>query len=83
MLCWVLSGSSIALRAPELKVTVSKQVIWVLLTGYLMCIWGKSTTFPSSSQPFPTCNFISLVLALGLLALVVQVIGLLFLAFCS
>lgn len=70
-------------EAPALKVTVSKQAIWVLFTGYLMCIWGKRSTFPSNSQTFPTCDSISLVLALGLLALVVQVIGLLFLAFCS
>lgn len=53
----------------ELKVTVRKQEIWVLLTGYLISIWESSSAFTFSSQPFS----ISLVLALVLVALVVQV----------
>lgn len=63
VLCWVLFGSSKALRAPELKVIEREPMIWILLTGYFICMWGKSSTFPSSSQPFCRCNSTPLVLA--------------------
>lgn len=49
--CWMLFGSSKALRAPELKEIESELVIWILLTGSFICIWGKSSNFPSTSQP--------------------------------
>lgn len=49
--CWVLFGSSKALRAPELKVIESEPVIWILLPGYFICMWERAIPSPPVLSP--------------------------------